>query len=442
MSVQADVGRQGKIIIGLIVALVIAGGYIGYTWIAGASEKQSQISPLQTQGRGTPTKESDQYRQTLNRYNTQNAQDAQQSGQSYVSTLSAQESAVQPVAATQQQQAAPQGQAGGDQPQQPNPQQVQQQQTEFNDQTKSLLAAWTASTHSTARVANDVADYAKSIERESTTPNQQQALAAAAIAAGKVKVVEDFALVAATLETDIDTDENSLVRASVPSGKYAGATMFAMGYKRLTNTVDMTFTYMLWQGHSYKITAKAMDQNTMRSALSGEVNNRYFSRIILPAVATGIGRAGSLFAQAASQNIISSQGSVIQTYPSTPNPTAVGGTIAGGIAAQAGDVLANDAANLPVKQVLVAKGTTIGVQFIGPVLESDDVAAGATGPTQPIQQQGTNPLAVLSQPSVQPSRQYPLQMQTPQVTGFGTAAYAPANYSQSLGTVDTANIAH
>lgn len=286
------------------------------------------------------------------------------------------------------------------------------------------MANWAPVPHSTARVSTDSVDYAKSLTHESEAPAQVQQAAAAA--AAKVKVVEDFALVPAMLQTAIDTDENSVVRAYIPNGQYAGAVVFAMGYKRITNSVDMTFSYMQWQGHSYKVTAKAMDQTTMRTALSGDVNKRYFSRIIIPAIAMGIGRTGQLFEQGAAQNIITPQGGVIQTYPSTPSWSAVGGTIAGGMGQQAGQVLANDAANMPVKQVLIQKDTPIWIQFIGPVLASDDVAAGATGPTQPRQPMapGTDPLGAVGQPASQPPK---LNVSPVAPSGYGGYSNTPYN---------------
>ncbi|APO88886.1 conjugal transfer protein TraO [Xanthomonas euvesicatoria pv. euvesicatoria] len=405
MSTQSDVGRQSKVVVIGVIVAASAISYIAATYFADSTRKQSQISNVQTQGRGTPTKESEQYSQVLDKYNRTKANDAEQSGQSYLSVLSSRTNKVneQPASAPQAQ---PQVVYYQQPAQQQNPQQDQQRQKEVADQMQGLMANWAPVAHGTARVSTDSVDYAKSLTRVSANEETQQAAAAAA-AAAKVKVVDDFALVPAMLQTAIDTDENSVVRAYIPNGQYAGALLFAMGYKRITNTVDMTFSYMKWQGHSYKITAKAMGQDTMRTALSGDVNNRYFSRIIIPAIAMGIGRTGQLFEQSAAQNIITPQGGVIQTYPSTPKWGAVGGTIAGGIGNQAGQVLANDAANMPVKQVLIPKDTPIWIQFIGPVLASDDVAAGATGPTQPVQpmQPGTDPLGAVSQPASQPPRQ-------------------------------------
>lgn len=413
-SVQTDVSRQSKVVIIGIIGACAAIGYVVSTWLADNSKKQTVISTVQTSSQGTPTQESEHYAQVLGRYNRQKANAAEQNGDSYLSVLSSRTNTVttNDQQASQQQQPPQQQAQPPAQPQANAYQQNPQQAKEFIDQVKGLLTNWAPESHGAARVAADGAEYAKSITRAvdngqtQQTPQGQQAMA--------TKVVDDFALVPALLATDIDTDENSMVTADIPSGKYAGAQLYAMGYKRLTNTVDMTFTFMKWQGRSYKITAKAVDQTSRRTALSGEVNNRYFTRIILPAVANGIGRTGQLYEQSSAQNIITPQGGVIQTYPTTPSATAVQGTIIGGIANQTGQVMANDAANMPVKQVLIAKGSTIGIQFVGPVLSTDDVALGATGTGQ---QQGVD-LNALSQPASQPPRQYP--MQAPQ--GYGTAS--------------------
>lgn len=414
-SVQSDVGRQGKVTAAAIVLACVAGGYVAVTWLTDSSRKQSQVSAVQTHSRGTPTQESEHYSQVLDRYNREKASVAEQTGDSYLSVMSSRANNVGSQPAAQ-----PPAQPPAQATYQPPPQQVvyypQQpvQQTSHQDsqrakevaeQTQGLMANWAPTGHSVARTSTDATDYAKSLARPSE-PLQAQQGAAAAAAAANLKVVEDFALVPALLETDIDTDENSMVRASIPSGPYAGAELFALGYKRLTNTVDMTFTFMKWQGRSYKITAKAVDQNSMRTSLSGDVNNRYFSRIILPAIGMGLGRAGQLYEQASTQNIITPLGGVIRTYPAKPSASAVMGTVVGGIGSQAGQVLANDAANMPLKQVLIPKKTTIGIQFVGPVLVSDDMAAGAVGSAQ----QGgpvADALGVLSLPASQPPRQNP-----------------------------------
>lgn len=425
-SVQSDVGRQSKVVgIGIVVAC-IAIGYIVVTWLSDSPKKQSQISTVRTTGTSSPTQESEHYAKVLDQYNRKKANTAEQTGDSYLSVMSSRTNTVdeppKPQAEWQlPQQAQSQPQQQQQQQQGINYQHNQQQAKEVSDQTQGLMANWAPVPHNIARVASDGVEYAKSITR---ADNSGQAQPAAATAAAKV--VEDFALVPALLATDIDTDENSMVTADIPSGQYAGAQVFAMGYKRLTNTVDMTFTFMKWQGRSYKITAKPVDQTSMRTALSGEVNNRYFTRIILPSIANGIARTGQLYEQASAQNIITPQGGVIQTYPSTPSASAVVGTIVGGIGSQTGQVMANDAANTPVKQVLISRGTTIGIRFIGPVLASDDLALGATGPGQ---QQGVD-LNVLSQPASQPPRQNLPPTPSGNGAGYQPGYAPPVQYSQ------------
>ncbi|MBI3903272.1 MAG: conjugal transfer protein TraO [Nitrosomonadales bacterium] len=391
MTVQAEVGRQSKVVVLFIVVTVVLVGYIAWTYVADSARKPTQnyrgISAVKN-GRGTPTSESDHYRDVLNRYNQKNADSAKQTGDSYLSVLSSrtkdvpEEPVVEPKIQQQQQP-----------PRSPKPDPRAAKLLE--EQTQALLANWKSVPHEAARETASN-NFAQSLAPPPADPNAKSTTAAAV----NQKIVEDFALVPALLETDIDTDENSVVIASIPTGDYAGAKVYAMGYKRLNNSVDMTFTYMKWQGRSYTITAKPVDQTTMRTALSGEVNTRWFSRIIIPAFAKGIGRTGQLYEQANAQNIITPEGGVIQTHPSTPSGSAVAGTIVGGIGTHAGEVLANDAANMPIKQVLIPKRTTIGIQFIGPVLTSNDVAAAARAPNQP-----PTDLNALSEPASQPPRQ-------------------------------------
>jgi len=391
MSVQSDVGRQSKAVMIIFIVACAALGYVAITWLTSGSKEPSSISAVQTNGHGVPTQETEHYSQVLNRYNEQKAKVAEKSGDSYVSVLSAETTHV-PEAAQKQAPSSPSS------PQQEtayyptatyqNTQEDQQREKEVTDQTHGLMSNWASVSHGVARVSADGAGYTKSIMRVAEIVPSEPGTAVVQ------KVVNDFELVPAVLATDIDTDENSVVVANIHTGIYAGAKVFAMGYTRLTNTVDMTFTFMKWRGSAYKITAKAVDPTSMRTALSGEVNNRWFSRIVLPAIAMGIGRTGQLYEQASMQNIITPQGGVIQTYPSTPSGRAIAGTIIGGIGQQTGQVLANDIANTPVRQVVIKKGTTIGVQFIGPVLASAKVA----------EQESGADLSVLSQPALQPPR--------------------------------------
>lgn len=379
MNIQTDIGRQGKVILLGVVAIVGIVGYVLYTYWADKSQPVSQITlPSNMQNaQGSATQEDPRYAALLKQYNDMKAREANQRGDSFIGTPSMQQRKVE-ASAPSGQPNEPTNQASREQRTQQDPQQPQQMSGELTKKLEALLEIWTPGTAASARVTDEKTYRESLMKVAATVPGSNSAPAAAPAR----KVVPDFTLVAAVLDVDIDTDENSLVEAHIPSGPYAGLHVYATGgYKRINNTVDMTFDAMEWNGRSYKITAKAVDPSTMRSGLSGEVNNRWFTRIVLPAIATGIGQTGQLYAQSNAQNIITPQGGVVQTYPSTPNATAVAGTIIGGMGQQAGQVLANDAANTPTKQVLIPKLHTIGIRFIGPVLSSDEITGqgGKTG---------------------------------------------------------------
>jgi intracellular multiplication protein IcmE len=383
-TIQADIGRQSKVLlIGSAVAL-LAIGYVIATYRESAAARQSSAVAIQP-GHGTPSPESEHYGDVLNRYNKKNAASAEEKGESYLSVMSSRSNAVpergapaiqqqtpnppvppQPTAPANPPPAAP--------PHTPHDQKLSER---INDQAQALMVNWTAVSHTEAR-AGDVGESARV-----TVAAQNSAMARApANNAAPQKLVEDFVVIPAILETEIDTDENSIVSAYVPSGTYEGAKLFAMGYKRINNTVDMTFTFMKWKGHSYKVNAKALDKDTLRSALSGDVDHRYFSRIIIPALAMGLGRAGQLFEQADTQTVVTPFGTVVRSQSGPPSGKAVMGTILGGTAQQAGQVLTQDAAQMPVKQVIVARNETIGIMFLEPVLSTAETPA-ATPDAQP-----------------------------------------------------------
>ncbi|GGM26071.1 conjugal transfer protein TraO [Pseudomonas asuensis] len=411
MKAQADIGRNTKVLaIGALI-LVGTGLYIGFGYWQKGQNHASDIRRVQT-GSATASQESPHYSQVLDRYNRKESAQAEANGDSYISVPS---TAGPKDINNQQAKPTPQP----EQPQivyyQPAPQpQIQQAPSkadqkrteEIKEQTKALLDMWVAQPHVVATVSNDMDTYAKSIRASQVTPNNTNSSLTPQplnnLANGKV--VDDFFVTPALLRTALDTDENSMVTAVVPTGKLAGAKLYAMGYKRLTNTIDMTFTSMSFNGRCYNVTAKPVDPETNRTSLSGEVNNRYFERIILPAIAAGIGRTGQLYERSSSENIITDS-AVVQTYPSTPSGRNVAGTIVGGMAEQAGRVLANDAANMPQKQILKGMNETIGIQFVGGVYESN--ACPVDG------QQGQNQAFMnMAQPASQP----PQQMLPP---GFG-----------------------
>lgn len=173
------------------------------------------------------------------------------------------------------------------------------------------------------------------------------------------------------IETAIDSDNTgSQVLARIPAGPYAGATLTANGVQLAGDGVSIHFTNMDWNNNTWRIDAWAAMPDTLQSSVASSVNNRYASRILLPALAHGLGLGGQLYASANTQ-ILSNGYNTIEGRVGMPDGKAVAGTILGGAAQQAGQVISNDAQKLPVKQVLVERGQSIAVLFMTAVKESD-----------------------------------------------------------------------
>lgn len=175
------------------------------------------------------------------------------------------------------------------------------------------------------------------------------------------------------IETAIDSDNtSSQVLARIPVGPYAGATLTANGVQLAGDGVTIHFTNMDWNNNTWRIDAWAAMPDTLQSSVASSVNNRYTTRILLPALAHGLGLGGQLYASANTQ-ILSNGYNTIEGRVGMPDGKAVAGTILGGAAQQAGQVVSQDAQKLPVKQVLVDRGQSIAVLFMSAVKESDKV---------------------------------------------------------------------
>lgn len=385
-TIQADVGRQSKAMIIGVALIVAVASYLAYTYAVADNSKNSSINAIPP-GRGVAVPESEHYGEVLDKYNKQNAGAAAEKGATYLSVFSSRPQAVvQPAEAVQTlgppETAVPPSQAQASQFPPPQASQSAAGATDnrgherMDEHAKGLLDNWASTAHSAARVSEAVYGQAAGA---TAIPGNTAPDTATTAATPRRLVVPALTLAPAILGTDIDTDENSMVEATIPSGDYAGAVVYAMGYKRQNNAVDMTFTLMKWQDRSYRINAKSIDKNSMRSVVSGEVNNRYLSRILLPALALGLGRTGQMFEQADTQSVITPLGTVVQSRSGTPSGRSIAGAMVGGAATEAGQVLRSDAAQYPVKQVLIPRSETIGVRFIDPVFGSDEIGMQTAG---------------------------------------------------------------
>jgi len=433
-KVQADIGRQGIVVAAVVVILVAAIGYLGYGYWQSHSAKPSDIAAVRVGGRGVDSKESDHYQQTLKRYNDKNADQAHLDGKTYLSVPSTRAVVVKPEEAAASAPTAPPATVAPPQQQPPAAteraayvQQNAEHSKLVDDQVHGMLMNWAASTPGIARVSKDAKEYVASM-----VPAQQTQVASGKPPTGEGPVeviVPGYVLAAAELRTNIDTDESSVTEAVIPSGPYAGAHLFAPSYKRLGNAADFTFDAMAWRGRTYKVMAKPVDLTTGRTALKGEVNNRYFSRILVPAIAVGLTKAGQLYQQSGTQSAVSPFGGVTVTAPESPSGKAVAGTIVGGIAQQTGTVLNQDAAAEPIKQVTVPSDSVIGIRFLAPVLSTDEVTGGKMPASEAIDSAPRAPLSAAirtQQQMLQAPQEGALQQQP-----YVTQGQPPVGYSSA-----------
>ncbi|EKL3606540.1 DotG/IcmE/VirB10 family protein, partial [Salmonella enterica] len=109
--------------------------------------------------------------------------------------------------------------------------------------------------------------------------------------------------------------------------------------------------------------------------------HRYFTRIILPAIAGGIGKVGQLYEDSNTQ-ILSTDGGTLTGRTGSPDGKAVAGVIAGGIGQQTAQVMTQDASRMPVTQVNVDRGQVVSILFMKPVTDKDCVPLPAGENTQ------------------------------------------------------------
>lgn len=80
--------------------------------------------------------------------------------------------------------------------------------------------------------------------------------------------------------TNSDSRKMKLL-AHIASGKYQGARLFSTDMSLEGDGVEVKFTTMEWNGEFYNVEAYAVNAETREFAVASEVNNRWFSRILL-----------------------------------------------------------------------------------------------------------------------------------------------------------------
>lgn len=102
----------------------------------------------------------------------------------------------------------------------------------------------------------------------------------------------------ATIDMSVNTDEPSVVFATVQSGKLKGSMLFGAARLNPNDTITIEFDKISMPGKPQTaFRGVVIDSGTGRAALTGKVNRKIFARYIMPVVASVANTYGELIAQ-------------------------------------------------------------------------------------------------------------------------------------------------
>ena len=195
-----------------------------------------------------------------------------------------------------------------------------------------------------------------------TTP--QQAAPKILVPAGTVSYAQ--------LLIEANSDVPGSILASIVSGPLAGAR--AVGQFQIANGYNdylvLQFNLADRKGTEYQINAVALDPSTTLGGLATEVDQRYFSRVVLPAAAGFLQGLGSALGQNNSSTTTSGSFAVVQQSKAGAQQGVFQGLAQG---AQTAAQFFQNQANLTKPLVRVAAGTPMGIFFVAPVYDPSTI---------------------------------------------------------------------
>lgn len=412
MATESDAGRDKKLSWGLVVALVVViggGGYFLWSWVGTPPAQPSQVNLDRVAGAATTrSSETAAYRALLDQSNSIGAAQAQKDNNTFISSMKFE---LEPVVPKQSQirtganpgagssvnkaEQASSGSAADTSKQDDRRlQALDKFLTKLNPETKEQLptglqtARILGSTGSesglggSGGVDNSYQQWSQSLGGGVRTVGASNtgANVSATNASAPIEIVPPYWRGPGTIDIGVDSDNSTTpVLGKIGTGIYAGAKLKAPdGAKLSGDGVVIHFTEMAYKGINYKVDAYALQEDSLLANVATDVNNRYMSRIVLPALLSGIGGIGEMYSQANTQLVSNGFNSQV-VRPSVPDASAVLGAVAGGAAGQAAKVLSEDASRVPAKQVTVTKNQVVAIQFMRGVYSGDAIAPGEGG---------------------------------------------------------------
>ncbi len=171
--------------------------------------------------------------------------------------------------------------------------------------------------------------------------------------------------------TEANSDVPSPILASLVAGPLKGARMIGE-FKVFNDYLYISFTKLSMRGKLYQINAIALDPNTTLAGVATEVDQRYFSRIIVPAAADFVKEFGNVIANrgVSTTTIVNADGTVVQTQNNSNDIDFNQAANAGlGEAANTVSSFAKQEAGKIQPLVRVEAGTPVGIFFLDPLTE-------------------------------------------------------------------------
>lgn len=184
-------------------------------------------------------------------------------------------------------------------------------------------------------------------------------------------VVETILIPAGTINyaqllTEANSDVPGPILAQLVSGPLAGARLIG-SFQSTGEYLILTFDSIVIDGLNQGVSAVAIDPDTTLPGVATEVDNRYWSRILLPAAAEFIAGMGSAIAQDSSTTVTVS-GETVTTSQSDLSLEEELGRGVEAAAEEVADFMENEADDVQ-PLVRVARGTPVGIFFTEPVVE-------------------------------------------------------------------------
>lgn len=187
--------------------------------------------------------------------------------------------------------------------------------------------------------------------------------------------IENIIIPAGTIEyaqliTEANTDAPGPIMAQIASGPLAGARLIG-SFQSTEEYLTLQFNMVVIDGVAEGANAVAIDPNTTLPGVVTEIDRRYWKRIILPAAGAFVEGLANAISESGTTTIYIEGDTAVQSTSDRDNRQEV----ASGIS-EAGEELREileDEADATRPMLRVAAGTPIGVLFVAPVIEGDDL---------------------------------------------------------------------